>query len=188
MLQRERVRQLVVCGRARQTAGMDGLPPAARTLETRIRDEIPIARAIDITMDAWDGETLALAAPLAPNINDKGCAFGGSLASVMTIAGWALVVLMLEARAQACDVFVGTSEIAYLAPVWHDFRAQARLGEGAAWDAFFATLARRGKARIRLRCEVAERGSHQACAALTADFVAKRHGPADAATTSDTAQ
>ena len=60
----------------------------SRQIRDRVR-EIPLARAMALTVAGYDGATLALAAPLAPNGNDKGCAFGGSLASLMTLAGWA---------------------------------------------------------------------------------------------------
>src|SRR5699024_9824089 len=86
----------VVVGR--QTAAMTDLTTPARALETRMRNDIPLTRAIDLRVRHADADTLILAAPLAPNINDKGCAFGGSLVSLMTIAGWAHVVLALEAR------------------------------------------------------------------------------------------
>lgn len=153
---------------------MNTLPATARQLETRIRDEIPLARAIDLGIHAWNGNMLVMTAPLAPNVNDKGCAFGGSLSSLMTVAGWALVVLALESRDLNCDVFVGRSEAVYRAPVWSDFEAHATLVESADWEAFFATLSRRGKARISLQCRIQETGSDTACATLSADFVAKQ--------------
>ncbi len=46
--------------------------------------------------------SLTLAVPLAPNINDKGCAFGGSLTSLMTLASWGVVELAL-ARAVGAE-------------------------------------------------------------------------------------
>lgn len=159
----------------RQTHVMDTLPDAARQLDARIRAQIPLARALDATISAWNGDQLVMDAPLAPNGNDKGCAFGGSLVSIMTLAGWALVTLALEQRALACDVFVGHSEVAYLAPVWKDFQIGAVLDDGADWDTFFRTLAARGKARTVVRCHVRERGSDTRCATLTARFVAKQH-------------
>ena len=60
---------------------------AAHDLTRFIRDEIPLARAMDLELLAHDGDRLALRAPLAPNVNDKGCAFGGSLVSLMTLPG-----------------------------------------------------------------------------------------------------
>jgi thioesterase domain-containing protein len=151
----------------------------AQSLVSFIRTNIPLARVLDIELLAYDGERLALAAPLAPNVNDKGCAFGGSLVSLMTLAGWGLVELALRARGEDCDVFVGESTVRYLSPLWDDFRAEARLAEGADWTAFFATLAARGKARIEVACAVPG-DDGQPAATLTARFVAKRRGAPDA--------
>jgi thioesterase domain-containing protein len=142
-----------------------------------IRDKIPLARAMDLRLHHYAPDELALAAPLAPNVNDKGCAFGGSLASVMTLAGWALVELELQRRGEDCDVFVGDSQVRYLEPVWDDFRAEARLAAEAGFDVFFATLAERGKARIDVRCRVPGSGERPA-ATLEARFVAKRRAGA----------
>lgn len=138
-----------------------------------LRDKIPMARAMDLALQAHTDDLLALRAPLAPNINDKGCAFGGSLAGLMTLAGWGLVELALLARGEDCDVFVGESTIRYLQPVWADFRAEARLAEGADWAEFFATLRSRGKARIETDCRVPG-ADGQPAATLSARFVAKR--------------
>lgn len=167
---------------------MNHLPAAARDLETRIRDQIPLTRAIDLGITAWDGDSLVMSAPLAPNVNDKDCAFGGSLASLMTVSGWALVVLALETRGLACDVFVARSEVLYKAPVWHDFHARATLAEGADWDRFLDTLDKRGKARVGLSCHILETGHATPCATLNADFVAKQRDPGHVAPAAHAAQ
>jgi thioesterase domain-containing protein len=152
---------------------VNDLSAAPRALERFIRERIPLARAIDVSVAAHDGAMLALDAPLAPNVNDKGCAFGGSLVSVMTLAGWSLVELALQARGIDCDVYVGDSEVRYLVPVWSDFRAEARLDAGTDWDRFFAILAERGKARAEVSCTVHEQGGATVAATLRARFVAK---------------
>lgn len=138
-----------------------------------MRDTIPLARNMGIELAACGDDTLALRAPLAPNVNDKGCAFGGSLVSVMTLCGWALVELALRQRQLDCDLFVAESSVAYLAPVWHDFRAESRLSDASQWPLFFATLSARGKARIEIECTVPDTGGASA-ATLRARFVAKR--------------
>ena len=145
----------------------------ASSLLRFIRDQIPLARAMDPELLAHDADRLALRAPLAPNVNDKGCAFGGSLVSLMTLAGWGLVELALRRRDLDCDVFVGESSVRYLQPVWADFHAEARLAPGAEWDGFFDTLLARGKARIEVACEVPGADGKPA-ATLAARFVAKR--------------
>jgi thioesterase domain-containing protein len=142
-----------------------------------IRAKIPLARAMDLRLHHYDTDSITLAAPLAPNVNDKGCAFGGSLASLMTLAGWALVELALQQRGEHCDVFVGESTVRYLEPVWNDFHARATPVEGTDWETFFRTLQERGKARIEVRCTVPGSGDKPA-ATLEARFVAKRRGAA----------
>ncbi len=116
---------------------------------------MPPVAAMRIEVAGYDGECLSLRAPLAANVNDKGSAFGGSLTSLMTLAGWGLVTLQLQLRGLSAEVYVADSAIRYLAPLRDELRAQARLGEGEAWDAFFATLAARGRARVQVEAEVA---------------------------------
>ena len=145
---------------------------AAHDLVRFICDKIPLARAMDLELRAHDDDLLVLGAPLAPNVNDKGCAFGGSLVSLMTLTGWGLVELALRKQGHECDVFVGESTVRYLQPVWTDFRAEARLAEGADWATFFDTLHARGKARIEVDCRVPG-ADGQSAATLTARFVAK---------------
>ncbi len=146
---------------------------AARALTQFMREEIPLARAMNVQLGECTDAMLSLRAPLAPNVNDKGCAFGGSLVSLMTLNGWALVEMALREHGEACDLFVGESTVRYLAPLWQDFRSEARLAEGSNWTTFFATLAARGKARIEVTCQVP--GDDGASAAtLSARFVAKR--------------
>jgi thioesterase domain-containing protein len=145
----------------------------AQQLTAFIRAEIPLARAMDLRLHDYDAEHVSFAAPLAPNVNDKGCAFGGSLVSLMTLTGWAWVELALQQRGEHCDVFVAESSVRYLEPVWGDFHSEARLAEGADWTPFFAALAARGKARIEVACQVPG-GTGTPAATLAARFVAKR--------------
>ena len=149
------------------------LQALAQQLTAFIRAEIPLARAMDLRLHGYDEERVSFTVPLAPNVNDKGCAFGGSLVSLMTLAGWAWVELALQRRGEHCDVFVAESTVRYLEPVWGDFRSEAWLAEGSAWAPFFATLAARGKARIEVACCVPGSDGRPA-ATLTARFVAKR--------------
>ena len=145
----------------------------ARHFDDELLAEIPLARAMQLRVSAYSGDALVLAAPLAPNVNDKGCAFGGSLASAMTLAGWGLIALKLKSLAQDCDIYVQDSTIRYLAPIWSDFETRAVLADGESWDAFVAGLDSRGKARTAVRCRVTLADGSDAVT-LDARFVAKR--------------
>ena len=115
---------------------------------------IPMVRAMQIALGEMHPEAVRLHAPLAPNINDKGCAFGGSLVALMTLAGWALVENRLQAAGLHADVFVADSQVEYLAPLWDDLTADAAAAEGEDWDAFLAAFAQKGRARIAVLAEV----------------------------------
>ena len=115
---------------------------------------MPPVVAIQADVTRYDGETLHVQAPLAPNVNDKGSAFGGSLTSVMTYAGWCLVSLQLQLRGLEAEVYVADSAVRYRKPLLTDLQAQASAVEGESWDTFFSTLGQRGRARIQLQAAV----------------------------------
>ncbi len=147
---------------------------ATAFLEHELLSQIPLTCAMQLRVVAYDGSTLRLAAPLAPNVNDKGCAFGGSLASLMTLAAWGLVNLKLAEAGEEAEVFVADSAITYLNPVWDALTAEAAAEPGQDWDQFVADLRARGKARITMMAEVAvAEGGGVACR-MFGKFVAKR--------------
>ena len=143
----------------------------AAQLQAYILEHIPLARAMALRVARHDGAELELTAPLTANINVKGCAFGGSMASLMTLAGWGLVELALRARGIECDIYVGDSIVRYREPLFGELRATARFAEADGLDLFLKTLAARGKARIQVVCATA--GEQQDAATLEAAFVAK---------------
>ncbi len=143
----------------------------AKKLEIELRRDIPLARMMDIRVASWDGSSVTLVAPPEPNVNDKGCAFGGSLASLMTIAGWALIRLAMDQRGVRGDVYVQDSQIRYLTPVFGELRATARLADEESLDNYFSTLASRGKARLGATVEIAGAGEAVG-SSLSARYVA----------------
>ena len=61
--------------------------------EAECRAEIPLLTAMQLSFVNYDNLTLTMEAPLAPNINNKGTAFGGSIASICLFGGWAVSTL-----------------------------------------------------------------------------------------------
>jgi thioesterase domain-containing protein len=84
------------------------------------------------------------------HVNDKGCAFGGSLASMMTLASWGVVSLLVEGAGLQADIYVADSQIRYLAPLFADLDVAAEPAADADVDAFIDTLRTRGRARLGL--------------------------------------
>jgi len=117
---------------------------------------LPPLAAIQARVEVYDGHRLRLAAPLAANVNDKGSAFGGSMTSLMTYAGWGLVVLQLQQAGVRADVFVADSTVRYLKPLYADLCAEAVLAPEQSWELFLATLAQRGRARVHLQARIVQ--------------------------------
>jgi len=143
-----------------------------RALERALRESIPLARAMDVRALDYDGHRLALGAPLAPNVNDKGNAFGGSLSSLLTLAAWGLVNLKMAEAGLVADVYVQQANLSYLAPVWGELIAEAYAEDGA-WPGFLAALRERGRARIVVFAEIAGAGGAGTAARQDARFVAR---------------
>lgn len=111
---------------------------------------MPPVAAMQVSIAAYDGQRLQLHAPLSHHINDKGCAFGGSLASMMTVASWGVMSLGIEQADLRAEVFVADSQIRYLAPLFADLDVHAELAPDSDWRSFLSTLRERRRARISL--------------------------------------
>jgi thioesterase domain-containing protein len=142
------------------------------SLERQMREGIPLARAMDLRVLEFDGHRLALTAPLAPNVNDKGCAFGGSISGLLTLAGWGLINLKLAEAGIVADVFVQDASLVYLSPVWNELVAEAYAPDNP-WELFFAGLREKGKARLSVEAEIAGVDGAGTAARQTARFVAR---------------
>ena len=131
------------------------VPPSDRLLEALAAHymAMPPVAAMQPSVLDWQDGCLRMHAPLDANVNDKGCAFGGSLVSLMTLAGWCLVSGRLQQAGLEAEVYVADSQVRYLAPLRADLVAEAWLEEGD-WAAFLAGFRERGKARCRIAARV----------------------------------
>jgi len=119
-------------------------------LQQRILAEFTLARHIGIEVERADDAGVVLRAPLAPNANDKGTAFGGSLYSLSVLTGWAWVARYLAARDLPADTVIQESSMRFLLPVRGAFRAGVDAPGALHIDKFRKMLHRAGRGRIRL--------------------------------------
>ena len=122
--------------------------PAA-ALERTLHDEIPLSQAMGIRVAAYDGTSLKLTAPLAPNINHKSTAFGGSLYSLAVMCGWGMVHLKLAEAALHKHIVIQDADIRYLLPIDQDMQAECSLDESTL-NKFLRTLKKYDRARLAL--------------------------------------
>lgn len=133
-------------------------------------DSIPLAAAMGVKIRRLDNDVLQLAAPLAPNRNHMGSAFGGSLQGLATLAGWG-VTLVSAGPPESCHVVVREAQMRFLIPVNGELIAEASMPPAAAVATFRMGLQERGRARLTV--PVAIRGPSEAPAArFIGEFVA----------------
>lgn len=85
--------------------------------EAECRRDIPLLTAMELSLSGYDDLVLTMEAPLAPNINNKGTAFGGSLASIGLFGGWAVATLAFMDHGIAnTEIVVFKNEVTFERP------------------------------------------------------------------------
>ena len=123
-------------------------------LERYLHDQIPLSAAMGVTVSCATFDTIVMTAPLAPNINHKRTAFGGSLSTLAILAAWSLVHLRLLKEQADSEVVIQSNQMHYDKPVTGPFAARAVLAAPEDWSLFVRTLRRRSLARIGIRSEL----------------------------------
>lgn len=144
---------------------------SAAALEAYLHANIPLTRAMAVSAVSVHAEGVTLSAPLDPNINVHGTAFGGSVSTLGVLAAWSVVHLRLEAEAVDAQLVIHKSETEFLAPITGRFEASAHI-DAQAWADFRTVFDRRGKARLSVIAELLFEG--RVAARMTGEFVALR--------------
>jgi thioesterase domain-containing protein len=132
-------------------------------LQTRIDREIMLAKPMGVIVETADETALILRAPLAPNANHKGTAFGGSLYSLAVLTGLAWITRFLATRQLDADAVIQESNMRFLTPVQGEMRACIEIPADADIDKFQRMLVRADRGRIRLLVNI-HQGSRLATA------------------------
>ena len=119
-------------------------------LERYLHEQIPLSAAMGVRVSLATPERVCLAAPLAPNVNHNETLFGGSAASLATLACWALLHLRVARAAVHARLVIQRSSMEYARSIPGDFEAVCHFADEVAWERFRATLVRRGRARLTL--------------------------------------
>jgi thioesterase domain-containing protein len=122
-------------------------------LQAAWHTDIPPAAAMAIAVADYDGQTLTVRAPLAPNRNVHGTAFAGSLFSVCVLTGWGATWLALRQRGLAGTIVVAHSEIKYRKAVTGDIVCRCAPEPGVV-TAALAEFPRTGRASLPLACRI----------------------------------
>lgn len=129
-------------------------PLRAAQLERYLHQRIPLSRALGVHVVHLDPQLVRLSAPLAPNLNHRQTAFGGSVASLAILAGWSWLLARVADRSPLPRLVIQEQTVEYLAPIDALFEAACPAPPDAAWRRFVRALDGRGRGRVELTAEV----------------------------------
>ncbi len=141
-----------------------------RWLQKALTRDIPLGGAMDLTVARLGEDGIVLELPLAANVNDKGTAFGGALASAMILAGWSLPRLLIRRAGLRAELVIGRCEIRFTRPVAGPFQAFCPWPDAADCERFVRRLGRTGRASLVLAPEI--RVGKEVAASLSAKYAA----------------
>lgn len=144
----------------------------AKDLEKFLLAKIPLANALAIKVVKADDSQVEISAPLKPNVNHLGTAFGGSLQSVMVLACYSWLFNLLESRGISAHVILKTINSKFTSPVEGNFSAICPAPPNKAIEKFLKTVGQRKRGQISLKATI-ERAGDVACE-LEGKFVAVR--------------
>jgi len=153
---------------------LSGPKRAESEVEAYLQEHIPLSADIGVRVLTAGPRGVVLEAPLEPNVNHRSSAFGGSVAAVAMLAGWALVHLRLSAEGLAAETVIHRGEMRYDAPIYGPFRALCERVADKPWLRFTKAISKHGKGRIGLVVTVEAGGA--AVASLGASYVALAAG------------
>jgi thioesterase domain-containing protein len=136
-----------------------------------LHEQIPLTKTMGLSIISIDHTGARIKAPLAPNHNHLGSAFGGSLSTMMILSGYILVYHSLLQRKLSGHVILSREESKYLLPVTTEIEVFAKAPTEEEWKKFEEGITRKGIARIQIRSEINQGNS--LAAEFTGEFVAK---------------
>ncbi len=136
---------------------------ASRALQDFFLLNVPLTRAAGLSVKTYDGQRLVLEAPLEPNINDKGTAFGGSTYVLCVAAAWGMSSLKSQELGLEGELVVAKAEIEYLRPLSESIQAEVLAPDQEMLAHFADSYKRHGKARFDLEV-VVNNSEGKACA------------------------
>ncbi len=146
------------------------LQALADDLNKKLKQDIPITRHMGVQITDYDGQSLTLAAPLTPNLNDKATGFAGSLYSLCTLTGWCLLSLKLKQAGLEADVAIYESDINFSKPVCDNIQSTCVSPKTETIENFFEAFRAKGKAKIELNVTI--RQNSETLVAFTGRYVA----------------
>lgn len=122
----------------------------ANTFLQQVHRDIPLTQAMQLAVSRYNGNELVLSVPLAPNINDKGTGFAGSISALANITGWMLLSLWSAKVFGPCRVAIADATFSFKKPIQSDFSAHVTLPDSEQCHLMREQLQGNGRCKVNL--------------------------------------
>jgi thioesterase domain-containing protein len=135
-------------------------------LQNKLYNEIPLTKMMELQIKDYNINELITTAPLEPNINDKGTAFGGSLSTLSIISAWSLCWLISkELGFDSNNIVIIKNETSFRKPVTNDIICHKKKPSLQEIKILKQKLENKKSASIKIEAQIIEDGK------ICVDFV-----------------
>lgn len=135
-------------------------------------EQIPLTKSLGLSIVSLSEEGARIRAPLAPNHNHLGSAFGGSLSTMMILSGYIWLYDQLLKNGHEAHVILSKESSEYLIPVTGDIEVLALSPSLEDWKKFEESFRRKGVGRIMIHSEIRQEAGLSAT--FRGEFVARK--------------
>ncbi len=128
--------------------------PNSKEIEKYLHDQIPATRYMGISLVSRQPDEIRFSAPLEPNLNHRQTAFGGSIATMGILAGWAFIHFNLKELGLSSRLVIKKSTIDFLSAITGGFEASCKAPNPENWEIFLKNLKQYKMARLNLVSEL----------------------------------
>lgn len=119
-----------------------------------IKGHIPLVNHMGLNRICFEQNVVEFHIDLAPNLNDKGTGFGGSISAFCTLAGWALTTLILIDHDLERSAVVKSGTIDFFAPVTTDFVVRCYSPESSRPELLVNRVREKGRGKLPIVAEI----------------------------------
>lgn len=140
-------------------------------LEKYLRERIPLVKALKAEIKMIDQGYVELWAPLAPNHNHMGSAFGGSISALLILGGYTWLYHFMIEEGHDVHVILKSCVIDYKFPIEEDITVATKAPKQIEIDSFLESFKRKKMGRIKVESEICIQGKK--AATLKGEYVVK---------------
>lgn len=140
----------------------------AKKLNEYILSNIPILTSVNLSVTDITENSIKLFAPLYENRNHYGSAFGGSIATIGIVAGWAILTYKIKEEKVPATLVIKSSHTEYKRPVKDEFYAEVKI-ENNDWENLKTKFTEKGKSGLEVTSRIISNG--EVCAEQKSVYV-----------------